>query len=258
MMKMLRIDQLRPTQMTHGMREVSEKTEKYKALSGHELEMAIAERPIPVVYGPNGAPFAIDHHHVAAALWRANVKSVPFVLVRDLSFLPQADFWQTMENNRWTYPYDAEGRRRPFSEMPEHVWELADDEFRSLAASVRDAGGYEKTSVPLEEFRWADLFRCSLPRRNSDDEFESLVKKAIKLAKSDIALGPVDNQQVQMKEAEIATNDEKRSDSLSYRVATRRNCLMRQKNRSTRFREAYRCSSKGRCSRRLARLGMTA
>jgi len=73
--------------------------------------------------------------------------------------------------------------------MPEHVWELADDEFRSLAASVRDAGGYEKTSVPLEEFRWADLFRCSLPRRNSDDEFESLVKKAIKLAKSDIALG---------------------------------------------------------------------
>ena len=71
-------------------------------------------------------------------------------------------------------------------------------------------------------------------------------------------LGPVDNQQVQMKEAEIATNDEKRSDSLSYRVAMRRNCLMRQKNRSTRFREAYRCSSKGRCSRRLARLGMTA
>ncbi|MBK3844445.1 transposase [Paraburkholderia aspalathi] len=51
-------------------------------------------------------------------------------------------------------------------------------------------------------------------------------------------LGPVDNQQVQMKEAESATNDEKRSDSLSYRVATRRNCLMRQKNRSTRFREA--------------------
>src|SRR5580698_1165244 len=71
-------------------------------------------------------------------------------------------------------------------------------------------------------------------------------------------LGPVDNQHVQMKEAESATNDEKRSDSLSYRVATRRNCLMRQKNRSTRFREAYRCSSNGRCSRRLARLGMMA
>jgi hypothetical protein len=33
------------------------------------------------------------------------------------------------------------------------------------------------------------LFRCSLPRPNSDDEFESLGKKAIKLAKSNLALG---------------------------------------------------------------------
>jgi hypothetical protein len=73
--------------------------------------------------------------------------------------------------------------------MPEQVWELANGEFRSLAASVRDAGGYEKTSVPLEGFRCADLLRCNLPRPNSDDEFESLVKKAIKLAKSEIALG---------------------------------------------------------------------
>lgn len=185
----LRIDQLRPTQMTHGMREVRHKTEKYKALSGHELEMAIAEKPIPVVYGPSGVPFATDHHHIATALRRADIKSVPVVLVRDLSSLSQSEFWLTMENNRWTYPYDAEGQRRPFSEMPEHIWELADDEFRSLAASVRDAGGFEKTNVPLEEFRWADLFRWSLARPTCDDEFEALVKKALKLAKSKTALG---------------------------------------------------------------------
>ncbi|WP_408349045.1 ParB-like protein [Paraburkholderia sp. RL17-337-BIB-A] len=36
--------------------------------------------------------------------------------------------------------------------MPARIWKLSDDEFRSLAASVRDAGGYEKTSVPMEEF----------------------------------------------------------------------------------------------------------
>jgi hypothetical protein len=188
-MKTIKIDQLRPTQMTHGLREICDKTKSYKALHGHELQMAIAEKPIPVVYGPMGVPFAIDHHHVATALRRANVKSVPFVLVRDLSSLPEADFWLTMENNRWTYPYDAEGRRRPFSDMPKHVWALADDEFRSLAASVRDAGGYEKTNVPLEEFRWADLFRSRLRPPDSDDEFEALVKKAIALAKSEVALG---------------------------------------------------------------------
>ena len=188
-MNALKIDQLRPTQMTHGVREIRGKIKQYEALRGHELEMATAEKPIPVVYGPNGTPFAIDHHHVATALWHAGVKSVPVVLVRDLSPLSLGDFWLTMENNRWTYPYDAEGRRRPFSELPRHIWELADDEFRSLAASVRDAGGSEKTSVPLEEFRWADFFRCSLPRPNDEEAFASLVTKAVKLAKIKTALG---------------------------------------------------------------------
>jgi hypothetical protein len=188
-MNTIRIDQLRPTQMTHGLREVRNKTRSYKALAGHALQMAIAEKPIPVVYGPKGAAFAIDHHHVATALRAAGVKSVPYVLVRDLSSLEEADFWLTLENNRWTYPYDIEGRRRPFSDMPKHIWALDDDEFRSLAASVRDAGGYEKTSVPLEEFRWADFFRSRLRRPDSDDEFVTLVRTAVKLAKSEMALG---------------------------------------------------------------------
>jgi hypothetical protein len=60
-MKTLGIDLLRPTQMTHGTREIREKTKAYEALTGHELEMAIAEKPIPVVLGVSGFPFAIDH-----------------------------------------------------------------------------------------------------------------------------------------------------------------------------------------------------
>lgn len=188
-MTTLKIERLRPTQMTHGAREVREKIKQYKALNGHDLEMAIAEKPIPVVYGPNDAPFAIDHHHVAAALWHVGIKSVPIVLVRDLSSYSQASFWLSMENERWTFPYDAEGRRRPFSDLPEHIWALADDEYRSLAAAVRDAGGYEKTSVPLEEFRWADFFRSTLPRPDSDETFAALVNEAFRLAKSSAALG---------------------------------------------------------------------
>src|ERR1700731_1588523 len=118
-----------------------------------------------------------------------------------------------------------------------------DDDARETARWVEQAG------------RRAVLLRGDITDSAHCDE---IVQRAVTaFGKLDV-LGPVDNQQVQMKEAEIATNEEKRSDSLSYRVATRRNCLMRQKNRSTRFREAYRCSSKGRCSRRLARLGRTA
>ncbi|WP_368623412.1 ParB-like protein [Paraburkholderia sp. BR13444] len=188
-MKTVKIYQLRPTQMTHGMREVRSKAEQYASLARHELEMAIAEKPIPVVLGPGGAAFAIDHHHVATALRRIDIASVPVVLVKDLSSLSQPDFWLTMENNRWTYPYDPQGQRMAFAEMPQHVWELADDEFRSLAASVRDAKGYRKTDVPLEEFRWADFFRSNFPRPDSDEEFAALVKKAIKLARSEKAAG---------------------------------------------------------------------
>ena len=166
-MKKVKIDLLRPTQVTHGLREILDKTKTYESLTGHDLDMAIAEKPVPVVLGPDGAPFAIDHHHVASALWRAGIKSVPFVLVCDLSSLTRADFWLTMENNRWAYPYDAQGRRVAFADFRDHVWELIDDDFRSLSAAVRDAGGYEKTTVPLEEFRWSDFLRRHLPRRKA-------------------------------------------------------------------------------------------
>lgn len=33
-----------------------------------------------------------------------------------------------MENQRWTYPYNARGRRMTFSDMPEHIRDLEDDE----------------------------------------------------------------------------------------------------------------------------------
>jgi hypothetical protein len=70
----------------------------------------------------------------------AGITRVPVVLIRALSSLTRAEFWLTMENHRWMCPYDRDGRRVAFADMYEHVWELADDEFRSLFASVRDAG----------------------------------------------------------------------------------------------------------------------
>jgi len=188
-MKTLKINQLRPTQLTHGMREVTKKAEVYRKLKGHELAMAIAEKPVPIVCGPRGEAYAIDHHHVAAALWRANVERVPVVIVRDFSTLSAAEFWLTLENNRWAYPYNALGQRMSFEDMHEHIWDLEDDVFRSLSAAVRDAGGYEKTNVPLEEFRWADFFRHRLPPPKTDAEFDALTTNGVELARTRAALG---------------------------------------------------------------------
>ena len=144
---------------------------------------------LPVVLGPGGDVFAIDHHHVAAALWAAQIEQAPVVLVSDISSLCVNDFWLEMENKRWTYPYNARGGRISFSNMPRHVYELENDEYRSVAGFVRDAGGYEKTTVPLEEFRWADFFRANIPLPESDEDFASAVRHGVNLAKGELAIG---------------------------------------------------------------------
>ena len=188
-MNTLKIDRLRPTQMTHGERQIRRKTAAYRALNAHDLEMAIAEKPIAIVLGPGDEPFVIDHHHVACALSRIGVKRVPFVLLRDLSSLPGAEFWLTLENRSWVYPYDAARRRVPFRDMPHHMADAVDDEFRSLAAFVREAGGYDKTDVPLADFRWADFFHAHFPQPQDDAAFDALLKPALDLARSAAAAG---------------------------------------------------------------------
>jgi hypothetical protein len=188
-MNTLRIDQLHPTQMTHGERQIRRKVAEYRALNAHDLTMSIAAKPIAVVLGPGGEPYVIDHHHVACALARIDVREVPFVLVRDLSSSSRAAFWLTMENNAWVYPYDASGRRVAFKDMPVHMWDAVDDEFRSLAAFARSAGGYEKTAVPLADFRWANFFRAHFPRPCDDAQFDALLERAVDLARSDRAAG---------------------------------------------------------------------
>ncbi|WP_180723320.1 ParB/Srx family N-terminal domain-containing protein [Paraburkholderia largidicola] len=69
--------------------------------------MATTEKPVPVVPGPSGASFALDHHHVATALWRAGIETMPAVLVANVSRLSYQDFWLSMDDHRWTYPHDS-------------------------------------------------------------------------------------------------------------------------------------------------------
>lgn len=117
-MKNANLDRLRPTQMTHGAREVAMKVESYRELSEHELIMAIAEKPVPFVTGPKDDLYLVDHHHVVAALHQLGIRAVPVVLLKDLSTHGLSDFWLTMEDQSWTHPFDANGQRQPYIEMP--------------------------------------------------------------------------------------------------------------------------------------------
>ena len=50
-------------------------------------------------------------------------------------------FWFVMDNRDWTHPFDADGRRRSYDDLPKSVDKLVDDPFRSLAGELRRAGG---------------------------------------------------------------------------------------------------------------------
>ncbi|AUT76439.1 ParB-like protein [Paraburkholderia hospita] len=102
--------------------------------------MAIAEKLGPIALGPANAPYAIDHHHVATALWHVSDTRVPVVLIRDLSSLTRRSSGSPGKTTGGLTHMIAtvEGWRL---QTRTSMWELADDEFRSLSASARDSGG---------------------------------------------------------------------------------------------------------------------
>jgi len=64
------IADLRPTQITVGMREVEAKRRHWRAKHGDKAGAFLASHMIPVVLGPGEHPYVIDHHHLARPLIR--------------------------------------------------------------------------------------------------------------------------------------------------------------------------------------------
>ncbi|MDQ1091725.1 hypothetical protein QE400_001138 [Xanthomonas sacchari] len=176
---------LRPTQMTVGMREVKEKRKRWRAqASRHKQAELLGTHAIPVVLGPDGRYYVVDHHHLARALHDEGVKDILVTVIADLSVVDKDALWRVLDHRRWAYPYDVKGERRAFKDMPTSIADLKDDPYRSLAGEVRRAGGYAKDTTPFSEFLWADLFRRRLRRRDIKEDFARAVEMALALAKS--------------------------------------------------------------------------
>ena len=56
---------------------------------------------------------------------------------------------------------------------------LVDDPYRSVAAEVRERGGFAKESAPFEEFQWADFFRRRIPARLVKKDFDGALRDAL-------------------------------------------------------------------------------
>jgi hypothetical protein len=178
------IFELRPTQMTVGMREVKEKRKRFREQKGKKQEELLGKHMIPVVVGPDKRFYVVDHHHLARALHEEGVADILVTVIGDLRMVERDAFWGVMDNKRWVYPYDTKGERRPFKDLPKTITELKDDPFRSLAGELRRAGGFAKDTTPFSEFLWADFLRRLLPRKTVEDNFAKAMEKALEFAKS--------------------------------------------------------------------------
>jgi hypothetical protein len=138
----------------------------------------------PVILGLHARHYLIDRHHLALALQDEGIWELPVLIVANMSTLSFDEFWKTLEVQNWSHPFDSEGRRRPYDDMPTSVDDLTDDPYRSLAGSLRRAGGYAKDKAPFSEFRWADFLRGRIPRELVERHFGRALALAMNLAQS--------------------------------------------------------------------------
>jgi hypothetical protein len=174
------IADLRPTQITIGMREVQLKRDEWKQRDDESKDKFLERHMIPVVRGPNKVHYITDHHHLARALHEEGASGAFVMVIADLSMLEEEAFWVFLDNRGWMHPFDANGKRRDYSAIPGKIEDLMDDPYRSLAGELRRSAGYAKDTTPFSEFLWADFLR----RRISCEYFDEALKQAQVLAKT--------------------------------------------------------------------------
>jgi len=183
------IRDLRPTQITVGLREVDAKRAAWrkKDKDGEKGGTFLGQHMIPVILGPKNRYYVIDHHHLVRALHDEGVKEVLVTVIANLGRLDADAFWFVLDNRSWMHPFDDQGRRRGYDDIPKSIGDLIDDPYRSLAGELRRQGGFAKDTAPFSEFLWADFFRRKIKRKAIETNFEDTLEQALTLAKSEDA-----------------------------------------------------------------------
>jgi hypothetical protein len=177
------IDALRPTQITVGMREVEAKRKAWRTKKGDKRAEFLGRHMIPVILGPKDRHYVIDHHHLVRALHEEGTKDVLVTVVAKLTRLEPDAFWFVLDSHNWLHPFDDQGRRRGYKDVPKSIKDLIDDPFRSLAGELRLVGGFAKDTTPFSEFLWADFLRRRMQRKLVETNFDEALAQALKLAR---------------------------------------------------------------------------
>ncbi|MFB9979493.1 ParB-like protein [Mesorhizobium kowhaii] len=177
------VEDLRPTQITVGMREVALKRHMIRSQSAWKTGSFLGSHMVPVVLGPKKRNYVTDHHHLARALLEEGIRDVLVTVISDLSGLDKDAFFVVLDNRGWMHPFDENGRRRGYDAIPKTMAELVDDPYRSMAGELRRQGGFAKDTTPFSEFLWADFLRRRIDRDGVAKNFDKAMKDALTLAK---------------------------------------------------------------------------
>ncbi|WP_131118334.1 ParB-like protein [Lichenihabitans psoromatis] len=172
---------LRPTQMTAGFAEVAQKRRAWKDGEDKKANF-LPSHCFPAVRGPKDRIYITDHHHLGMALIEAGETKAFVTISNDFSKLARSEFWTIMDHLKLAHPYDQHGHRCSFDDMPKKLTALVDDPFRSLASTVKDAGGYAKATEPFAEFLWADFFRRRISAEALHDNKKKVQAEALAMA----------------------------------------------------------------------------
>ncbi len=108
---------------------------------------------------------------------------VSVIVVLNLARLEKDAFWVFMDNSGLVHPFDDQGKRRAYRDIPKSIEDLLDDPFRSLAGALRRKGGYAKDTTPFSEFLWADFLRRRIDPKDVEKNFDAALEAALALAK---------------------------------------------------------------------------
>jgi hypothetical protein len=182
----LAAEDVRPTQLAYGEIEVARRAAKIAAMDAGELDKYLKKHVVPVVIGPGGRFFATDGHHTALALARANGNRAQVIatVLDDWRTLEPSVFWKRMLLAGRFFPFDEAGAGPlPAARVPDSLFALKDDPWRSLANGLANAGGYaDDAGVPYADFLWADYLRSRVSGEQIARDFDGAVAKALSLA----------------------------------------------------------------------------
>lgn len=177
------VDRLRPTQLTLGLDDVARRRAKIAAMSMEDLAAYLERKAVPHVIGPGGEIHMTDHHHLVRALWEeGRPTAVLGACVADWSDLEPKAFWTRMDARALCWPIDADGNRRPYAAIPDHVSKMTDDPWRTLARRVRGKA-FADDDTPFQEFMWGGYFRSFMTRRLIETDVELAAALARKLGR---------------------------------------------------------------------------